>query len=605
MVISPVALYEKLVSDLDFTISRTTTYSVEKVPLHVKRFAAEYLKDKFLSKLIPKDSSNADFAAYWAFYTSNEKCRTWSLAISSSPEEQMVGEFLKIMEDFFLSDLGPDCELSHANIALHARCGPGAAVGASGTSHYSKMYSGELTYGDPQILDIYRADLSMWPEESCAELIRQENFGSPKLVRTSRSSFVPKTMKTSRMISVEPTLNMFYQLGLGEIITKRLKRFFGIDLSTQTSINRYLAYIGSCVDATFGDGFATIDLSSASDSISLQLVSMCVPPEWLSAILELRSRTTTVELLGKEFDDELYMVSTMGNGFTFPLQTAIFASIAAAAISMSDHVLSRPRGWGLNRPGMFSVFGDDIIVPAKCFERTLSLLRLLGFTPNSEKSFGSGSFRESCGHDYYHGHNVRPVFLRKMDTDTDLMVITNLLVEWSARLEIPLPNTIEFCIRNLDYVNFVPMGEGEDAGLRVPYSILMDFGGASNPHHEGYQSRVYTKRVTHTKRVRILDGTIHVPKGVRRFIYNPPGLLVSYLRGEIRNCSISLRNWRPVYRTKRAVSPNWDYRPTTLESPWIEGVSGSGSLAKSIDRILRPHLGLRKRSIPPKRKQLR
>lgn len=585
MVTSPDAIYQILSKDLDYTLSRTVTHDAESIPLYVKKFSAALLKEKFLSKLIPKDSTATDFVAYRTFHASNEACRVWQLPTLSSTDEQLVGEFAKILEDFFLVDLGKDCELTWANIAMNARCGPGAAVGASSNSAYSKLYSGPLTAADPEIVTLYRADINLWPEESNAELIRQENYGSPVIVKGSRSSFVPKTTKTSRMISVEPTLNMFYQLGLGEIITKRLKRFFGIDLETQASVNRYLAHVGSMVDASWGDGFATIDLSSASDSISLGLCAQFVPEEWFSTLLSLRSHETQVRLGKEVFDQKLHMMSTMGNGFTFPLQTAIFASIAAACVSCSDDIRQKPRGFGFHRPGMFSVFGDDIIVPSRIFERTCRLLTLLGFNPNPEKSFGSGPFRESCGHDYYHGYNVRPVFLRKLDTSADLMVITNLLVDWSARNQIPIDDTIRYLI-SLQQINLVPMSESMDAGLRVPYSIAVDYVRLTNGFDHN-KSLIYTKRQTQPRRMRLSEGDIHVPRGVKPHIYNPSGLLMSYLRGEVRHGAIHLSTYHPVYGTKKVVAPNWDYFPPTLEAPMIGTAESPAVLTKRFDMILR------------------
>lgn len=588
--ISPDAVYTALSKDLEFTIQRTVTFQNETIPLEVKKASAIYLKDKFLTKLIPVDASEADLVACDTFLTANRRCEKWSLGELSSSDEQLVGEFLKIMEDFFLYDHGQDVDLNWSNIALNARCGPGASVGSISNTAYGKLYAGPLTATDPQLIALYRADISMWPEESNAENIRQENCGSPRVVKGSRSSFVPKTTKTSRMISVEPTLNMFYQLGLGEIITKRLKRHFGIDLSTQASVNRKLAYLGSVIDATWGDGFATIDLSSASDSLSLGLCSAAIPADWLDAMLGLRSHTTSIRVGGRDFDEKLHMMSTMGNGFTFPLQTAVFACAAAACVSLSDEIRSRPRGFSLNSVGMFSVFGDDIIVPSKVFERTCHLLRLLGFQPNPDKCFGSGSFRESCGHDYYRGYNIRPVFLRKLDTDADLMVLTNLLVDWSIRNEVPLSNAIELCIKNLKFVNIVPMHETEDAGLRVPFTLARDLSGLRLAKDAATQSFAYIKRVTHTRRMRVLDGTILVPPGVKRHIYNPSGLFMSFLRGEVRDGQISLRNWSPVYRTKRAIAPNWDYCPMSLEASLIGNALSPSVLARRYDEVLRPLL---------------
>jgi hypothetical protein len=586
MALSLDAVYQSLVSEIAHTRAREITHSFETIPLAVKHQACELMKEKFLSKLIPTASTPLDEVAYRTFVDFNERSARWTLpTFGSSGDEQMWGEFSKIVEDFFLCDLGPDVELTYGNIALNARCGPGAAKLASNGSHYGKLYSGQLSAGSQEIVDMYKADINLWPEESNAENIRQENFGSIVVSPGSTSSFVPKSAKTSRMISVEPTLNMFYQLGIGEIISKRLKRYFGIDLATQPSINRYLAFIGSRVDSSFGDGFATIDLSSASDSLSLQLCGQILPQEWFSTLVEFRSPFTTGSVGREKFHAKLNMMSTMGNGFTFPLQTALFACAASACISMDDQIRSCPKAFTLGRPGTFSVFGDDIIVPAKNYARMLRLLEFMGCSPNKDKSFSTGSFRESCGHDYYRGYNIRPVFLRKWENESDLVVLVNLLVDWSARTEIFIPNTLRLLVGAIKHPNIVPRSEGMDSGIRVPYSIAMDFRRLGVRRNAPTQSWVYTKRYPHQKRVRILDGHIHVPAGTRRQIYNPSGLFVSYLLGEIRGGSIGLRSNKAIYRTKRAVTPNWDYCVTTLEDQLI-GSESLASLTKRVTYIL-------------------
>jgi hypothetical protein len=586
MALSLDAVYQSLVSEIAHTRMREITHSFETVPLAVKHQACELMKDKFLSKFIPAASTPLDEVAYGTFLDFNERSARWTSPVfESSGDEQMWGEFSKIVEDFFLCDLGSDVELTYGNIALNARCGPGAAKLASNGSHYGKLYSGKLSAGSQEIVDIYKADINLWPEESNAENIRQENFGSIVICPGSTSSFVPKSAKTSRMISVEPTLNMFYQLGIGEIISKRLKRYFGIDLATQPSINRYLAYVGSRVDSSFGDGFATIDLSSASDSLSLKLCQELLPSEWFSTLVEFRSPFTTGSVGSKKFHATLNMMSTMGNGFTFPLQTALFACAASACISMDDQIRSCPKAFTLGRPGTFSVFGDDIIVPGRNYARMLRLLAFMGCCPNEDKSFSTGSFRESCGHDYYQGYNIRPVFLRKWENESDLVILVNLLVDWSARTEVYIPNTLRLLVGAIKHPNIVPRSEGMDAGIRVPYSIAMDYRRLGVRRNAPTQSWVYTKRYPHQKRVRILEGHIHVPPGTRRQIYNPSGLFVSYLLGEIRNGSIGLRSNKAIYRTKRAVTPNWDYSVTTLED-YLIGSESLASLTKRVTYIL-------------------
>jgi hypothetical protein len=67
---------------------------------------------------------------------------------------------------------------------------------------------------------------------------------------------------------------MYAQLGLKVILDKRMKEVWGVDMEDQPEMNRFLAKLGSR-DGAFG----TLDLSSASDRIS---VSLCreVLPEW-------------------------------------------------------------------------------------------------------------------------------------------------------------------------------------------------------------------------------------------------------------------------------------------------------------------------------------
>jgi hypothetical protein len=216
--------------------------------------------------------------------------------------------------------------------------------------------------------------------------------GSLQLVQHNKVSFVPKTAKTHRSIAVEPLLNTFVQKGTDQLLRKLLKRV-GLDLSDQ-SRNQQMAREGSLDSSE--EGFCTIDLSSASDSISIGLVRHLLPPAWFEYLNALRSHY--FQLPGSE-DNILYQkFCSMGNGFCFPLQTLIFASIAYAV--------------GCGKVGVdFRVYGDDIIVRKKHFEDLLSMLKTCGFQTNNQKTFSEGPFRESCGADWYEGIDVRPYTL--------------------------------------------------------------------------------------------------------------------------------------------------------------------------------------------------
>ena len=561
-----VALYTELASDVAPYLNRPPVeVNGYGPPAYVKQYAARHLLENCMKKFI-QHSGAADKAATATFLASNKKCKRWINPLTSpdlnEADRLVLGQFSKFMEDFFITPVGEDADLSWVNICENARPGPGAAIGANGGSFYAKHFSSPLTATSQSIIRLYYAHNALYPEFQIAENIRTMEFGEPRMVRGSRTSFAPKTVDTSRMICVEPGINMYLQLGLGSLIEKRLLRLFSIDLAVQPSINRWLAKLGSEQPDDIRS-FATIDLSSASDSISLGFGRDFIPPEWLSAILELRSPTTQ---MGRE-EVELDMVSTMGNGFTFPLQTAIFCCVVAACSSLSDGSVRAVSLTNLSND--FSVFGDDIIVRKNIAHRVLRVLELLGFTANAAKTFQSGPFRESCGHDYICGHNVRPVFIRKLDTDQDIAVLVNLFNEWSARTGIMVPRFMAklwslFKKRPL----FVPLAENMNAGVKVPLSSLETLlaEGEKRIGMDENLSIVYKRWQGRSPKIRFRDGTVHVPKRHRRLIYNPPGLLQAYLRGEIRMGSISIRaNGRIPYDAKRAVSPWWDYMPKSHE----------------------------------------
>jgi len=211
------------------------------------------------------------------------------------------------------------------------------------------------------------------------------------LVPGNRVAFVPKTAVTHRTIAIEPLLNVYAQLGLGKMIRRRLLRKVGLDLNDQTP-NQELARKGS-IDGTL----ATIDLSNASDTVARELVRFMVPPKWFHAMDTTRCKVGFLD--GKWLRYEKF--SSMGNGFTFELETLIFLGIALACVRHLDLDDSYVR-----------VYGDDIIVPVGAYDLLEKTLTFCGFSVNSAKSFKDGVFRESCGKDYYDGYDVRP-FLQK------------------------------------------------------------------------------------------------------------------------------------------------------------------------------------------------
>jgi hypothetical protein len=226
-----------------------------------------------------------------------------------------------------------------------------------------------------------------------------------KLTNFNSLAFVPKTGKTDRCICIEPHLNTLLQKGVGTYLRDRLK-LNGLDLRKQAEINGEYAKLGS-IDGSY----ATIDLQAASDTISTELVYQLLPNDWFELLDDLRSHYTQLPT-GKLIYNEKF--SSMGNGFTFELETLIFWCIAQVEKELSK------------TNGEVMTFGDDIIVPTEMATSLIDRLTYFGFSINAEKTFITGPFRESCGKDYFQGRLVRPYFLKKdISNVKDLYSIAN------------------------------------------------------------------------------------------------------------------------------------------------------------------------------------
>lgn len=234
----------------------------------------------------------------------------------------------------------------------------------------------------------------------------------PRFVNGNVMFTVPKNSEIDRCACKEPDLNMFLQKGFGNQIRYLLKKKAGVDLNNQL-INRELARVGS-VDGSL----MTVDLSSASDSVTSALVGRVLPPDWFWYLDLVRSPVTTID--GEVHLNEMF--SSMGNGFTFELESLLFYAITRATAYFG--------GW----KGHISVYGDDIIAPAGMLDDLVSTLHFCGFQTNPDKTFGEGPFRESCGAHWHDGLDVSPFYLRRpFKSISDLILTLNQLADWASR----------------------------------------------------------------------------------------------------------------------------------------------------------------------------
>jgi len=230
---------------------------------------------------------------------------------------------------------------------------------------------------------------------------------------------VPKTLSSPRIIAIEPTCMQYMQQALlGPIVelieskvvpgNTRDNLAFNFLGFTDQNPNRVLASQGSR-----DQDLATLDLSEASDRVHILHVEAMLRgfPSVMDGVFATRSRRAEIPALGINFDS-LRKFASMGSALCFPIEAMVFLSAIFLGI---EEKLNTPLTREIIKSyvGKVRVYGDDIIVPVDCVDSVISSLTHLGFKVNANKSFWNGKFRESCGGDYYDGHDVTPVRFRR------------------------------------------------------------------------------------------------------------------------------------------------------------------------------------------------
>lgn len=301
------------------------------------------------------------------------------------------GAFLRQVEKRITRWLGPLPD------ELEGGFGPGTSFEfkALVPTVLDKLYVAPATTNDCAMLFEWHYSRTLWGRERW-----KNRLGAPVCVRGNRLTFVPKDAKTDRPISIEPLGNLWLQLGIGRYLKRRLH---AIGLPAYSPVTRELfpGFTWKEQDAQakhrevlgLNHAFSTIDLTSASDTLSLELVRAVLPPDWFELLDCCRSKFT--QLPSGQYR-HLEKFSSMGNGFTFELESMIFCALMATAFDLT--------------PGVdLFVFGDDIILPREHYDEAIPLLKLCGFIPNRTKSFKNPPFFESCGANYFQSWEVTPV----------------------------------------------------------------------------------------------------------------------------------------------------------------------------------------------------
>jgi hypothetical protein len=301
---------------------------------------------------------------------------------------------------------------------------------------------------------------------SCVPLWKQSvlaSGGAPdclvKVVPGNKVITVPKNYKTDRTIAKEPDMNIYVQKGIGRCIRHRLKRI-GVDLDDQTR-NQRAAREGSLTGL-----LATVDLSMASDTVARELVWWLLPPEWSLALEQARSPLGVLPS-GEVIHYQKF--SSMGNGYTFELESLIFWAIAQECCHPFNI-------W--EKDESVCVYGDDVVIPTQFYDSFCLRLKQVGFTPNPDKSWAEGAYRESCGKHYYHGTEITPFYVRRPVRSLDRLFLThNNVFRWSERAGVQVSEALT-SLRNLAPAKWreprLPDGFGDGAFIGFVDEIHLD-----------------------------------------------------------------------------------------------------------------------------------
>lgn len=205
------------------------------------------------------------------------------------------------------------------------------------------------------------------------------------VVRKNRLVQVPKTYKTPRTVCPESPINQIMQKAIRDKMLQVAHPWFKqhVPLRDQTIMEK-LAAVGTQL------GLATVDLSHASDSLTLRDVLDAYP---LALRNDLdRWRPTHTELPDGSVH-RLEQFSTMGTGNVWYVMAGFLLAAMRTACELAQLPEERTNGC--------FAFGDDCILPEEVVDTFYEILRVFNFEVNVDKSFGQDSmYRESCGSEW-------------------------------------------------------------------------------------------------------------------------------------------------------------------------------------------------------------
>lgn len=240
-------------------------------------------------------------------------------------------------------------------------------------------------------------------------------------------TLVPKTLKTPRIIAIEPACMQYAQQGLSSIIRKMIdtnplsRGHINFD---DQRVNQRLALSSSA-----NRKFATLDLSSASDRVPYELaLSMFAANDELQQALD-AARSWRAKLPSGDVIT-LKKFASMGSAVCFPVEAMYFYTICVMA-QLEDRRLPVTYDNIKRVCRDVYVYGDDIIIPTRTVATTISELQKYHCKVGADKSFWKSYFRESCGVDAYYGIDVTPIYIRSTCPDGGVDKAGSEIISWT------------------------------------------------------------------------------------------------------------------------------------------------------------------------------
>lgn len=355
------------------------------------------------SKVKALPSQTRSDAAIEGFFETENDLRDKKYSILAMAHSDL---FLKVSDAMFGS-IFDRCQQQLED--LPAQHGPGqTAEKAYGVNKYSNLHE---TWTARLERVIRAADTAYYNTHDLLDLtLGKADYAViiPKEETAMRITLVPKTAKAPRIIAMEPVAKQWVQQGLLILIDREIQRdedLRGVASWRDQVRNQSLARTGS------RDGsLATLDLSEASDRLHVGVVSAMLRnyPEFRGMIFA--SRSNQADYKGRKI--VLHKFAPMGSAMCFAFETLAFLAIALCAICTERGITNPTRKTLRPLLAGVSVYGDDIIVPTEFVEPVINNLEAFGLKVNTRKSFWTGMFRESCGGDFFNGHDVSAVRLR-------------------------------------------------------------------------------------------------------------------------------------------------------------------------------------------------